>query len=126
MEPNDPVAGHVPGARNAPTTETSAPTAGTCHRRSSSRHEALGVRDGVEVGAYCGSGVSAVQEMVAMEVAGYHAVLYPGSWSGGVATPPGRSPPASSYLRGPMSSVASAAARTLASPGSVAFSRFFA
>ena len=54
----------------------------TCRRRScKARYEALGVRDGVEVGAYCGSGISAVQDIVALQLAGYDAALYPGSWS---------------------------------------------
>ena len=51
------------------------------------RYEALGVRDGVEVGAYCGSGISAVQDIVALQLAGYDAVLYPGSWSAWASDP---------------------------------------
>jgi len=33
------------------------------------------------VGVYCGSGVSAAQEILALRVAGFDAALYPGSWS---------------------------------------------
>jgi thiosulfate/3-mercaptopyruvate sulfurtransferase len=51
------------------------------------RYEALGVRDGVTVGAYCGSGISAVQDIVALRVSGYDAVLYPGSWSAWCSDP---------------------------------------
>ena len=127
IEPYDRVPGHIPGARNAPATGNLGPDGRYLPPAElKARYEALGVRDGVEVGAYCGSGISAVQDIVALQLAGYDAVLYPGSWSAWASIPTAPSPPANSYLRGPMSSVASAAARTLSSPGSVAFSRFFA
>jgi thiosulfate/3-mercaptopyruvate sulfurtransferase len=52
------------------------------------RHlEALGAREGVPVGTYCGSGVVACQLVLALEVAGVPAALYPGSWSEWVADP---------------------------------------
>ncbi len=80
-EPLDPRAGHIPGAVSAPTTETIGPDG---RMRSSAdlraHFTALGVGDG-PVGVYCGSGVSAAQEVLALAVAGYDAALYPGSWS---------------------------------------------
>jgi thiosulfate/3-mercaptopyruvate sulfurtransferase len=86
-EPVDPVAGHIPGARNAPMGELLAGgqllPAGELRRR----FEALGVRQGGPVGAYCGSGVVASQLVLALEAAGIPAALYPGSWSEWVADP---------------------------------------
>jgi thiosulfate/3-mercaptopyruvate sulfurtransferase len=81
-EPIDPVAGHIPGARNRPTTEN-LEADGRFRRASALRvaFEQLGVRDGVPLAAYCGSGVTATHEVLALGLAGYRAALYPGSWS---------------------------------------------
>jgi thiosulfate/3-mercaptopyruvate sulfurtransferase len=86
-EPVDPVAGHIPGARNAPMAELLgdhglAPP--DTLRRLLERH---GVRPGTPVGAHCGSGVVAAHLVLALEVAGLRAALYPGSWSEWVADP---------------------------------------
>jgi thiosulfate/3-mercaptopyruvate sulfurtransferase len=87
VEPFDPVAGHIPGARNAPASENLGPDGRYLPPEElRARYEALGLRDGVAVGAYCGSGISAVQDIVALELAGVTGVpLYPGSWSAWVA-----------------------------------------
>jgi thiosulfate/3-mercaptopyruvate sulfurtransferase len=88
-EPIDPIAGHIPGAVNAPLTGNTdevgrfLPDAEL--RR---RFEALGVRDGGPVAAYCGSGVTATQTLLALRLAGFDdAALYPGSWSGWITDP---------------------------------------
>jgi thiosulfate/3-mercaptopyruvate sulfurtransferase len=81
-EPIDAIAGHIPGARNMPSselTESSARFRDAAALRDA--FAAAGVGDGVEVGTYCGSGVAAAQEVLALELAGYRAALYVGSWS---------------------------------------------
>jgi thiosulfate/3-mercaptopyruvate sulfurtransferase len=78
----DPVAGHIPGARNRPTTANVDPTGR--FRRADELHVAfrrLGVAGDTPVGTYCGSGVTAAHQVLALELAGYRAALYPGSWS---------------------------------------------
>jgi thiosulfate/3-mercaptopyruvate sulfurtransferase len=88
VEPIDPVAGHIPGARNRPASENLAPDGrfldGAALR---SAFEKLGLRPGVPVVAYCGSGVTAAHEVLALELAGYDGSLYPGSWSEWISDP---------------------------------------
>lgn len=85
VESVDPVAGHIPGARNVPT-EDNLDDDG--HFRSAAelagRYASEGAAPGADVAAYCGSGVTATHDILAMEVAGIRAALYPGSWSGWV------------------------------------------
>jgi thiosulfate/3-mercaptopyruvate sulfurtransferase len=82
-EPIDPVAGHIPGAVNVPTT-TNLAADGRFRDAASLRalYAAAGVDGSAEVAVYCGSGVTAVHDVIALEVAGIRAALYPGSWSG--------------------------------------------
>jgi len=81
-EPIDPKAGHIPGAVNAPTGGNLAPDGRFLPADElSARFAALGVDATVPVAAYCGSGVTAAHELVALAVAGIDAALYPGSWS---------------------------------------------
>ncbi len=91
----DAVAGHIPGAVSAPTAANVAgdgrflPPAGL-RRRFAALGVALDPPPGaaaVTVGAYCGSGVTAAHEVLALALAGVSAALYAGSWSGWIADP---------------------------------------
>lgn len=79
----DPVGGHIPGARNRFFRDN---LDGGCFRPAAELRQAfLGVLAGVEpaqVVMYCGSGVTACHNLLAMEIAGLSgARLYAGSWS---------------------------------------------
>ncbi len=80
----DPVAGHIPGAVNRPF-EENLRSDKTFRDRDDLRmafEALLGARDPREVVHYCGSGVSACHNALAMAVAGLgKTTLYPGSWS---------------------------------------------
>lgn len=88
-EPVDPRAGHIPGAVNAPTTDNLLPDGRFASPEALlERFARLGLTPDREVGAYCGSGVTAAHEILALRVAGFPgAALYPGSWSEWVADP---------------------------------------
>lgn len=80
-EPVDPKAGHIPGALSAPWTGDLGPDG---HFKSPEelrrRFGDLGATGGAI--AYCGSGVNACHDLLAMRVAGLpNARLYAGSWS---------------------------------------------
>jgi thiosulfate/3-mercaptopyruvate sulfurtransferase len=83
QDPVDPRPGHVPGARNLPC-RANLRADGTflpvdALRR---RFAAVGVDASTEVISYCGSGVTACHNLLALELAGYAGGrLYPGSWS---------------------------------------------
>ncbi|MEU8656295.1 sulfurtransferase [Actinoplanes philippinensis] len=83
VEPVDPRPGHIPGARNLPVRHNVdadgrfLPVAEL--RR---RFAEAGVEDGAAVISYCGSGVTACHNLLALEHAGLGAGrLFPGSWS---------------------------------------------
>lgn len=98
-EPVDPVAGHIPGALSAPTAENV--TAAGLFRPAADlrvRYANFGIKvpandamdgDGAaqRVGAYCGSGVTAAHEVLALALIGIPAELYVGSWSDWVTDP---------------------------------------
>ncbi|GAA2156811.1 sulfurtransferase [Kitasatospora kazusensis] len=87
VEPLDPRAGHIPGAVSAPTTENvTADGRFRTPEELAARFGGLGAGER-EVGVYCGSGVTAAHELLALEVAGFSGVLYPGSWSEWSADP---------------------------------------
>jgi thiosulfate/3-mercaptopyruvate sulfurtransferase len=82
-EPVDPRPGHIPGARSLP-----------CRDNVDANHRFLpvpelrkrfadaGVTDGADVVSYCGSGVTACHNLIALEHAGLGVGrLFPGSWS---------------------------------------------
>lgn len=106
-EPVDPVAGHIPGAVNAPAGANlsddgtflsaadlrrrfaeliGAPPSGGAELGPAGGAE-CGPAGGVPVAAYCGSGITAAHEVLALAIAGYPAALFPGSWSQWVADP---------------------------------------
>ncbi|KQH76048.1 thiosulfate sulfurtransferase [Mycobacterium gordonae] len=72
-EPLDPVAGHIPGAKNLP------------FGRVLTQDGTLAAEDRLlpdgAVGVYCGSGVTAAVVVAAFAAAGRQVALYPGSWS---------------------------------------------
>jgi thiosulfate/3-mercaptopyruvate sulfurtransferase len=85
VEPVDPVAGHIPGAVNVPTRANLREDGR--FRSAEELREVYAMAEGHEVAAYCGSGVTAAHDILAMAVAGIDATLYPGSWSEWVADP---------------------------------------
>jgi thiosulfate/3-mercaptopyruvate sulfurtransferase len=87
-EPVDPVAGHIPGAVSAPTAENVHPD-GTFKSPAdlTARFKSLGAAPEREVAAYCGSGVTAAHEVLALTLAGIPAALYVGSWSDWITDP---------------------------------------
>jgi thiosulfate/3-mercaptopyruvate sulfurtransferase len=84
VEPLDPVAGHIPGALNRPFANNIGAD-GKFKPTAVLRAEfdvLLAGRDPASVVHHCGSGVSAVPNVIAMELAGLgRAALYAGSWS---------------------------------------------
>jgi len=100
-EPVDKIAGHIPGALSAPTAENV--TGDGLFRPApelQSRFSNLGIPARLNghgpgaqaevahpVGVYCGSGVTAAHEVLALELAGIPAALYVGSWSAWIADP---------------------------------------
>lgn len=89
-EPIDPVAGHIPGAVSAPTVgNVNADGTFKDVAELAARFAKLGITSppATAVGAYCGSGVTAAHEVLALALAGIPAALYVGSWSNWVADP---------------------------------------
>jgi thiosulfate/3-mercaptopyruvate sulfurtransferase len=88
VEPIDPVAGRIPGAVNVPT-GANVRDDGT-FRSAAELREIYGAvlrEDGDDVAAYCGSGVTAAHNVLALAIIGVDAALYPGSWSEWIADP---------------------------------------
>ena len=87
VEPLDPVAGHIPGAMNRPWQNNLSPGGGfKTGPELRSDFDAFGPAENQV--HYCGSGVTAAHNVLAMHVAGLSAArLYPGSWSEWVTDP---------------------------------------
>lgn len=91
VEPIDPVAGHVPGARNRPFTDNL--DADGLHFKPARMLEEefialLDAHSATALVAMCGSGVTACHHLLAMAHAGLgHARLFTGSWSGWISDP---------------------------------------
>jgi thiosulfate/3-mercaptopyruvate sulfurtransferase len=84
VEPLDPVAGHIPGALNRPFTDNFDATGKfkTAAQLRTEFEALLAGRDPRSAVHHCGSGVTAVPNIIAMEVAGLgRSSLYAGSWS---------------------------------------------
>jgi thiosulfate/3-mercaptopyruvate sulfurtransferase len=102
-EPVDKVAGHIPGALSSPSAENVtadgtfraadelrarfASLGITAPRNGQGAAEGAQAADDRLVGAYCGSGVVAAHEVLALALAGIPAALYVGSWSGWITDP---------------------------------------
>ena len=90
VEPLDPIAGHIPGALNRPFTENLNADGffKTPEQLQQEFAHLLAGRYPATVVHHCGSGVSAVPNILAMEIAGLgHTALYAGSWSEWSNTP---------------------------------------
>ena len=81
VEPIDPVAGHIPGAKNLPSGAVL--NADGTFLTPDAIAQLLAARgvDDTKIGAYCGSGVTAAVTVAALAATGYQAALFPGSWS---------------------------------------------
>lgn len=85
--PTDRASGHIPGAVNAPWAEN-LDESGRFAPDLRARYAARGVTGGLDVIVYCGSGVTACHDLLALELFGVtSAALYPGSWSAWSADP---------------------------------------
>ncbi|MBP6245408.1 MAG: sulfurtransferase [Limnohabitans sp.] len=90
VEPLDPVAGHIPGALNRPFTEnfTEDGFFKSAAVLKTEWDKVLAGRTVSSVVHHCGSGVTAVPNLIAMELAGFGpTALYAGSWSEWSRTP---------------------------------------
>jgi thiosulfate/3-mercaptopyruvate sulfurtransferase len=84
VEPIDARPGHVPGARSAPFADNLIAPEGPFRDRAdlARRYEALGLARAQSVVAYCGSGITACHDLLALALLGRpDGLLYEGSWS---------------------------------------------
>ena len=83
VEPMDARPGHIPGAQNFPFVNVIDPQTGQFFPKEKlkAEFERLGTKEAKTVICYCGSGVTACTDILALKLTGYEAVLYEGSWS---------------------------------------------
>lgn len=82
LEPVDPVAGRIPGARNLPGTAVlSADGMFLPDARLAALFAESGLGRAASVGVYCGSGITASVVLAALSAVGVDGALFPGSWS---------------------------------------------
>lgn len=87
-EPLDPVAGHIPGARNLPTMLHLDAEGRVLDAETVAANLAqVGATPGTPVAAYCGSGVTAAHTALILSEIGIDAKVFPGSWSQWSNTP---------------------------------------
>ncbi|MBK6886291.1 MAG: sulfurtransferase [Tetrasphaera sp.] len=87
-EPIDAVAGHIPGAHNTPMADYVGPDGRFLDPEHLHAYfAARGVFDRGEVGAYCGSGITAAHLALALRRVGILAPVYVGSWSEWITDP---------------------------------------
>jgi thiosulfate/3-mercaptopyruvate sulfurtransferase len=80
-EPIDPVAGHIPGALNYPWQQVT-DDSGKFRSPSELKHYWADVSDAAEIVVYCGSGVTACVNLLALAASNFSTGrLYAGSWS---------------------------------------------
>jgi thiosulfate/3-mercaptopyruvate sulfurtransferase len=81
-EPIDARPGHIPGAVSAPWSENLSNGVFLSKEILAEKYRALGANEQREIIAYCGSGVTACHDLLALEIAGFSDTkLYEGSWS---------------------------------------------
>ncbi len=84
----DPLAGHIPGARNLPWLGNNDANGKLLPGEALAARFTPLIGESEEVVVYCGSGVTAAHHAFALEVAGReHVRLYPGSWSDWITNP---------------------------------------
>lgn len=83
----DPIGGHIPGAVNLPAL-AHVNSDGRFYPPRIVRHtfEAVGVRPGIPVGIYCGSGIASAHTLLALHLIGLTGRIYSGAWSQWVNT----------------------------------------
>ena len=88
VEPIDAVAGHIPGAISAPFADNIEGGRFKSPSALAARFSALGIDASTDTACYCGSGVTAAHDILALLLAGFpEPALYPGSWSEWITDP---------------------------------------